>query len=139
MTDRGMRTSMLYAGPLPDAKVVLPFGEFHLIAEIHEEAGAYAEFDINTRFPTYLPDQQEYESIDVAAMLKKYSEIGDQSRVSQILQADVSVNLSNQNTITIKHNFRNLAIFLKYESFKNINAGIDSCGSLLVQYLLFYG
>ena len=102
MTDRGMRTSMLYAGPLPDAKVVLPFGEFHLIAEIHEEAGAYAEFDINTRFPTYLPDQQEYESIDVAAMLKKYSEIGDQSRVSQILQADVSINLRKYNTIAMK-------------------------------------
>ena len=91
MTDRGERTSMLYAGPLPDAKVVLPMGEFHLIAEIHEEAGAYAEFDISTRFPTYLPDQQEYESLDITAMLKKYAEIGDQNRVSQILNADVTI------------------------------------------------
>ena len=91
MTDRGMRTSMLYAGPLPDAKVVLPFGEFHLIAEIHEEAGAYAEFDIDLRFPTYLPDQQDYEKLDIRAMLKKYAEIGDQARVSQILQADVNI------------------------------------------------
>ena len=91
MTDRGERTSMLYAGPLPDAKVVLPMGEFHLIAEIHEEAGAYAEFDISMRFPTYLPDQQEYESLDIAKMLEKYSEIGDQNRVAQILQADVII------------------------------------------------
>ena len=90
MTDRGETSSMLYAGPLPDAKVVLPMGEFHLVAEIHEEAGAYAEFDISTKFPTYLPDQQEYESIDVAALLKEYSEIGDQARVSQLLLADVS-------------------------------------------------
>ena len=91
MTDRGERTSMLYAGPLPDAKVVLPMGEFHLIAEIHEEAGAYAEFDISTRFPTYLPDQAEYESLDITAMLKKFAETGDQNRVSQILQADVII------------------------------------------------
>ena len=82
---------MLYSGPLPEAKVVLPMGEFHLIAEIHEEAGAYAEFDIDTRFPTYLPDQQDYEKVDIRAMLAKYAEIGDQARVSQILQADVII------------------------------------------------
>ena len=80
---------MLYSGPLPEAKVVLPMGEFHLIAEIHEEAGAYAQFDIDTRFPTYLPDQQDYEKVDIRAMLARYAEIGDQARVSQILQADV--------------------------------------------------
>ena len=91
MTASGELTSMLYAGPLPDAKIVLPMGEFHLIAEIHEEAGAYAVYDINVRFPTYLPDQEEYESLDIAAELKKYAEIGDQSRVSQILQADVGI------------------------------------------------
>ena len=89
-TDRGVQTSLLYAGPLPDAKVVLPMGEFHLVAEIHEEAGAYAEYDISTRFPTYLPDQQDYEKMDVTADLKKYAEIGDQARISQILLADVS-------------------------------------------------
>ena len=91
MTDRGERTSMLYAGPLPDAKVVLPMGEFHLIAEIHEEAGAYATFDISTRFPTYLPDQQEYESLDITEMLRKFAESGDQNRVAQILNADVTI------------------------------------------------
>ena len=95
-TDRGERTNMLYAGPLPEAKVVLPLGEFHLIAEIHEEAGAYAEFDIDLRFPTYLPDQQDYEKLDIRAMLKKYAEIGDQARVSQILQADVNISFNSR-------------------------------------------
>ena len=80
---------MLYAGPLPDAKIVLPMGEFRIFAEIHEEAGAYAVFDINKRFPTYMPDQQAYEAIDLQAELKKYAEIGDQARVSQLLLADV--------------------------------------------------
>ena len=73
-TEKGEQVSMLYAGPLPDAKIVLPMGEFRLFAEIHEEAGAYAVFDINKRFPTYMPDQQAYEAIDLQAELKKYAD-----------------------------------------------------------------
>ena len=82
---------MLYSGPLPDSKVVLPLGEFKLLAEIHEEAGAYKEFVINQKFPTYLPDQSDYEAVDMKALLKTFSDVGDQARVSQILQADASI------------------------------------------------
>ena len=30
-------------------------------------------------------------AVDLTAMLKRYSEVGDQARVSQILQADASI------------------------------------------------
>ena len=53
-TPRGNQTTMLYAGTLDEVKVVFPVGEFHLFAEIHEEAGAYATYDINIKFPTTL-------------------------------------------------------------------------------------
>ena len=82
---------MLYSGPLPDAKVVLPLGTFELMAEVHEEAGAYTKHQIEARFPTYLPDEKDYKAVDLTAMLKRYSEVGDQARVSQILQADASI------------------------------------------------
>ena len=35
---------VLYSGPLSEAKVIFPVGEFKLYAEIHEEAGAYATY-----------------------------------------------------------------------------------------------
>lgn len=89
-TPDGTQESILYSGPLPEALVVLPFGEFHLYAEIHEEAGAYATYDVSKRFTTYLPDEEEYKAIDMAALLKQYKEVGNQQRVTQILQADVS-------------------------------------------------
>ena len=82
---------MLYSGPLPDAKVVLPLGTFELMAEVHEEAGAYTKHQIEARFPTYLPDEKDYKAVDLTAMLKRYSEVGDQARVSQIPQADASI------------------------------------------------
>lgn len=90
-TDKGTEMSVLYSGPLPDAKVVLPLGTFELMAEIHEEAGAYTKFQINPRFPTYLPDEADYKAVDLTAMLKRFAEVGDQARVSQILQADASI------------------------------------------------
>ena len=43
---------MLYSGPLSEAKVLLPVGEFRLYAEINEEAGAYATYVINPKFST---------------------------------------------------------------------------------------
>ena len=32
VTDKGTEMSVLYSGPLPDAKVVLPLGTFELLA-----------------------------------------------------------------------------------------------------------
>ena len=91
VTEKGTEMSVLYSGPLPDAKVVLPLGTFELMAEVHEEAGAYTKHQIEARFPTYLPDEKDYKAVDLTAMLKRYSEVGDQARVSQILQADASI------------------------------------------------
>ena len=83
---RGEETTMLYSGPLSEAKVIFPAGEFRLYAEIHEEAGAYATYTIHPKFSTVLPDEDDYNAIDIKAVLQAYSDIGDQSRVSQILQ-----------------------------------------------------
>jgi len=56
-TEKGNITTPLYSGPNREAIVVLPVGEFHLYAEIHEEAEAYAVSDINLKLPIYLPEQ----------------------------------------------------------------------------------
>ena len=63
---------MLYAGTLDEVKVVFPVGEFHLYAEIHEEAGAYATYDINIKFPTTLVS-----FILCALKAKKVQKIGE--------------------------------------------------------------
>ena len=80
----------MYAGSLDEKVVCFPVGEFHLYAEIHEEAGAYAKSDIDIKFSTTLPDEDDYKAVDVKEMLRQASEVGDQARISQILQADVS-------------------------------------------------
>ena len=82
---------VLYSGPLSEAKVIFPVGEFKLYAEIHEEAGAYSPFIINPKFSTVLPDEDDYNAANVDELLKQYSEIGDQARISQLLQADASI------------------------------------------------
>jgi hypothetical protein len=38
VTDKGNITTPLYSGPNREAEVILPVGDFHLYAEIHEEA-----------------------------------------------------------------------------------------------------
>ena len=48
---------------------------------------------INLKFLVYLPDEKSYKGFDLAAELDKYTKIGDQARVSQLLQADVSQHL----------------------------------------------
>mgnify|MGYP000150002773 CR=1 FL=1 len=87
---RGEETTVLAAGPLAETKAVLPVGEFFLFAEIHDEAGAFATFPISTTFNVFLPDQTDYEEVDMKAALDYFTKTGDQARVSQILQADVS-------------------------------------------------
>ena len=82
---------VLYSGPLSEAKVIFPVGEFKLYAEIHEEAGAYATYVINPKFSTVLPDEDDYNNANIEELLKQYSEIGDQDRISQLLQADASI------------------------------------------------
>ena len=82
---------VLYSGPLSEAKVIFPVGEFKLYVEIHEEAGAYSTFVINPKFSTVLPDEDDYNAANVDELLKQYSEIGDEARVSQLLQADASI------------------------------------------------
>ena len=94
MTPRGNETRLLYAGPLDNAKAVFGFGKFHLFAEIWDEAGAFATFDINTAFTTIMPVREQYESYDIAADVKKYKDIGDAGRISMILQADASIRQS---------------------------------------------
>ena len=47
-------------------------------------------FQINPKFLVYLPNEKTYRDFNLAAELEKYTKIGDQARVSQLLQADVS-------------------------------------------------
>ena len=63
---------MLYSGPLSEAKVIFPVGEFKLYAEIHEEAGAYATYVINPKFSTVLPDEDDYNNANIEELLKQY-------------------------------------------------------------------
>ena len=90
-TARGNETKLLYAGPLDNAKAVFGVGKYHLFAEIWEEAGAYATFDIDTAFTTKMPRQEQYESYDLIADLKAFKDVGDSARTAMILQADASV------------------------------------------------
>ena len=77
---------MLYAGPLDNAKAVFGVGRFHLFAEVHEEAGAYTLYDINTNFPVILPTREAYEAYDFEGEVKKYKDTGDSSRTAMLLQ-----------------------------------------------------
>ena len=90
-TARGNETKLLYAGPLDNAKAVFGVGKYHLFAEIWEEAGAYALYDIDTAFKTEMPNQEQYENYDLIADLKAFKDVGDASRTAMILQADASV------------------------------------------------
>ena len=90
-TARGNETRLLYAGPLDNAKAVFGVGKYHLLAEIWEEAGAYATYDIDKAFKTEMPTQEQYESYDLQADLKIFKDVGDASRTAMILQADASV------------------------------------------------
>ena len=63
---------VLYSGPLSEAKVIFPVGEFKLYAEIHEEAGAYATYVINPKFSTVLPDEDDYNNANIEELLKQY-------------------------------------------------------------------
>lgn len=74
-------TTTMYSGPVREATVVFPVGEFHLFAEIHEEAQAFTVFDIDTRFSTIMPTQAEYETIDVDKLVK---DSRDTSTASQL-------------------------------------------------------
>ncbi len=85
-TDKGNKTTVLYSGPTRESKVVLPLGEFHLFAEIHEEAEAFTIFDIEVKFPTYLPTQEEYEAYNIT---QKLANTRDEARIAQMLTADV--------------------------------------------------
>ena len=63
---------------------------FHIIEiyipEIHEEAGAFTVADIDTAFALVMPTQDQYESYDIRADIKKFKDIGDASRIAMILQ-----------------------------------------------------
>ena len=61
-------------------------GKFHLFAEIHEEAGAYTVFDIDTAFTVILPLREKYEAYDFSAEVKKYTDTGDSARTAMLLQ-----------------------------------------------------
>ena len=60
VTPRGNETRLLYAGPLDNSKAVFGVGKYHLFAEIHEEAGAYTVYDIDTTFVTVLPTREGF-------------------------------------------------------------------------------
>ena len=74
-------TTTLYSGPTREATVVFPVGEFHLFAEIHEEAEAFTVFDIDTLFSTIMTTQAEYETIDLDKLV---ADSGDSSQASQL-------------------------------------------------------
>jgi hypothetical protein len=48
MAPSGNQTTMLNAGPLPAAEVVLPVGQFALYAEVYDEANAYGVYLVKT-------------------------------------------------------------------------------------------
>ena len=56
------------------------------VPEIHEEAGAFTVADIDTAFTLVMPTQDQYESYDIRADIKKFKDIGDASRIAMILQ-----------------------------------------------------
>ena len=56
------------------------------VTEIHEEAGAFTVADIDTAFALVMPTQDQYESYDIRADIKKFKDIGDASRIAMILQ-----------------------------------------------------
>ena len=72
-------------------KAVFGVGVFHLYAEVWDEAGAFSLYDINQKFSTKLPTQEQYESYDINADVKKFKDVGDAPRIAMILQADASV------------------------------------------------
>jgi hypothetical protein len=49
-TEKGDITTILYSGPISEAKIVLPVGEFRLFVEITEEFDAYTIYEINPKF-----------------------------------------------------------------------------------------
>ncbi len=87
--DYNNKTTPLYTGPAPETTAVLPMGQFHLYAKITEEAGAYALYDINVRFPTVMPDEAQYYEFDVLSKVRYYESTGNQQRIQQILTAQV--------------------------------------------------
>ena len=89
-SDKGNTTTLLYSGPGRESRAVFPLGEFHLFAEIHEEFESFATFHIDVKFPTYMPEEEEYFALGVGRTVQESSDTGDQTRVAQLLQADVS-------------------------------------------------
>jgi hypothetical protein len=55
---------------MPETTVVLPMGQFYLFASIEESAGAYATYDINLRFPTIMPSEEQYYAYGVLSTIK---------------------------------------------------------------------
>ena len=94
ITPRGNETRVLGSGPLNNLKAVFAVGIFHLYAEIWEEAGAFTRYDIDRTFTTVMPTQDQYESYDINADVKKFKDVGDASRIAMILQADASIRQS---------------------------------------------
>lgn len=85
-TARGNETSLLYAGPLDNTKAVFGVGKFYLIAEIWDDAGAFATYVIDPAFPTILPTRAAYEAFPYDEEVKKYKDTGDTSRTAMLLQ-----------------------------------------------------
>ena len=48
MAASGNQTTMLNAGPLPAAQVVLPVGQYALYAEVYDEANAYGVYQVKS-------------------------------------------------------------------------------------------
>lgn len=85
-TPRGNETRLLYAGPLDNSKAVFGVGKVTLLAEIHDEAGAFAVYTIDPAFKTILPTKDAYFAFNFSAEVKKYSDTGDTSRTAMLLQ-----------------------------------------------------
>ena len=119
-TPRGNETRMLYAGPLDNSKAVFGVGRFHLVAEIHEEAGAYTNFDIDTNFVTVLPLREAYEAYGFDAEVKKYKDTGDSARTAMLLQVQYSF-----------HNYQKFSACTYCTIyFKTLTLKINRCRSL---------
>ena len=66
MAASGNQTTMLNAGPLPAAQVVLPVGEFALYAEVYDEANAYGVYQVKMVFGIFSDDNVKMWNVLIA-------------------------------------------------------------------------
>ncbi len=97
--------TIIYAGPLQVAYAYFPFGSFEVFAEIFEEAGAFATYEIKRSLDLILPSEEVYNDFDVQKRVEEALQKGDQNLANQLLTADVSLSCQMQRCYSNTSNF----------------------------------